>query len=836
MLKLTNISKDYFITKELTTRALDNVSIDFRENEFVSILGPSGCGKTTLLNLIGGLDSYTDGDMTIDDISTTSYKERQWNSYRNNRIGFVFQSYNLIPHQSVVGNVELALTLSGIGKIKRRQMAIDALTEVGLEAELYKKPNQLSGGQMQRVAIARALVNNPQIVLADEPTGALDSVTSVQIMELLANVAKSHLVIMVTHNGELAEEYSTRIIKLKDGKIVKDTNPYDTSSEQPAQDYSKTGTTNASPTANTMQSAPPKVQMSFWTALLLSFKNLMTKKGRTFMTSFAGSIGIIGVALVLALNYGFNIYIADVQSNMLGSMPVQISTTTSDLSAMQDDIVAEVLGLLSSNVAEYPSWEDIIIPYNSSSTTTYYYNYVDDSFMSYMQQLTDDNPDWLSDTVYSYAYGLKTFTEYNGNYTEVSSSRMQMSINNTDYVLSQYDVLSGYYPTQSNEIAIIVDSYNRISISYLNGMLIPYTETLVDGETEYGVIDIQEVLDKTYYVIGHDDYWYYNGSSYQNIYARYAQTDRNTYISGLSDSDSTIELTVTAVLRAKEDATSTLFNTGYLYLPSLMEEYVDMNSTSEVAQAQADVQQDGNVYRLSGNYMSLYSIDYLINGDIDNNNDGLIATLPNITLEGAYQYYYQYSGVSTVPWTLSYYPESFNDKSNIIDYIDAWNDDNPDQQIVYTDLVTIVTSIMEEVIDIICYVLLAIAAISLLVSSVMIGIITYVSVIERTKEIGVLRSMGASKMDISNVFNAEAFIIGLISGILGVGLTYLLCIPLNALLITIGAGAISSNLAILPISSALVLIGISCVLTLVAGAIPARFAANLDPVKALRSE
>lgn len=830
MLQLKNITKDYIVTKDMTVHALSDVSIQFRQSEFVSILGPSGCGKTTLLNIIGGLDKYTSGDLSIDNVSTASYKERQWNSYRNSRVGFVFQSYNLIPHQTVVSNVELALTISGVGKHKRRQLAVDALREVGLENELYKRPNQLSGGQMQRVAIARALVNNPNIVLADEPTGALDSTTSVAVMELLAKISKTRLVIMVTHNGELAEEYSTRIVKLRDGKLVCDSNPYNANIEQ-------TDSAQDADNATTPRDIQPKVKMSFWTALGLSFKNLMTKKGRTFMTSFAGSIGIIGVALVLALNYGFNMYIDDVQSDMLGSMPVQVSTTTTDLSGLQDDVMAQILGLLSPSDEEYPDWADLIIPYNSSSTTTYYYNYVDESFIEYMDKLSEDNPDLLSDTVYSYAYGLKTYTEYNGNYSAVGSSRMQMAINNEDYVLSQYEVLTGYYPQQSNEIAIIVDSYNRISISYLNAMKIPYTEIAVDGYTAYATIDVEEVLNKTYYVLGHDDYWFDNGTYFQDMTKQYNQSAINEYIPTLVDSDSTIELTVTAVLRAKSDATSTLFNTGYLYLPSLMEEYVALNCNSQVAAAQSEAYEDGNVYVLtSTNYMYLTSISELVNGDEDIYDDGLITTLPNITENWAYQYCYQLCGVSTVPWTLSYYPNDFDNKSLILDYLEGWNSANPDQEIVYTDLTTVVTSIMEDVIDIICYVLLAIAAISLVVSSVMIGIITYVSVIERTKEIGVLRSMGASKMDVSNVFNAETFIIGLISGILGVGLTYLLCIPLNALLISISGGAVTSSLAVLPIWNALTLVGISCLLTLVAGAIPSTYAAKIEPVTALRSE
>ncbi len=832
--KTSNITKDYEVTKELTVQALKGVSIDFRDNEFVSILGPSGCGKTTLLNIIGGLDHYTSGDLSIDNISTSNYKESQWNSYRNNRIGFVFQSYNLIPHQSVVENVELALTLSGIGKKKRREQAIAALTEVGLESELYKKPNQLSGGQMQRVAIARALVNNPQIVLADEPTGALDSVTSVQVMELLRKVAQNHLVIMVTHNGELAEEYSTRIVKLKDGNLIEDSNPFVAEDKAPTADTTTTSGATAEGSDPTPAYVQPKVKMGFWTALSLSFKNLMTKKGRTFMTSFAGSIGIIGVALVLALSTGFNAYIDKLMSDTLSGFPISVSTMGYDVASMQSTMREEVMGS-GDTAEEFPDFTDVVgvYEYVSMMSNLYTYSYITEDYLDFVDTLYQEDQarsssdQWLNDILYSYDYGINIFT-YNGtDYTMASS--FQPAMGNSDFLLSQYDVLYGSYATEYNEIVLVVDSYNTIDSATLDSLGIAYTTTTTDDTVSYDDIDVSDLIGKTYYVMSHDDYYTYNEvTGYGSWFT--TNTDSDT-LSSVVDGDNTIELTVTGIVRVNPDAPLTLFSTGMLYLPSLTEKYITNNTTSQIATKQAEANENGQVYYLyEGTVVCMDASDLA---------SGMYTSLGiEMTDEQVYQYASQSTGTSLIPSAIYFYPVDFDGKDALLSYLDTWADTEAgaDNDIFYSDLTEVLSSSMGQMVDIISYVLIAFASISLIVSSVMIGIITYVSVIERTKEIGVLRSLGASKRDVSTVFNAESFLIGLIAGLLGVGVSYLLCIPINIILIAVAGGTITTNLAVLSPLSAILLITISCCLTLIAGSIPSRMAANLDPVKALRSE
>ncbi len=828
MLKLSNITKDYVVTKELTVQALKGVSIDFRNNEFVSILGPSGCGKTTLLNIIGGLDHYTNGDLSIDNISTSNYKEAQWNSYRNNRIGFVFQSYNLIPHQSVVENVELALTLSGIGKKKRREQAIAALCEVGLEAELNKKPNQLSGGQMQRVAIARALVNNPQIVLADEPTGALDSVTSVQVMELLRKVAKNHLVIMVTHNGELAEQYSTRIVRLKDGLVIEDTNPFVADSAQTTSGATAEG---QQPTPNYIQ---PKVKMGFWTALSLSFKNLMTKKGRTFMTSFAGSIGIIGVALVLALSTGFNAYIDKLMSDTLSGFPISVATIGTDMASLQSDMREEMLDN-GTDSTEFPDFSDVVgvYEYVSMMNSMYTYSYITNDYLDFVDDMyTQDKAKpaderWLNDMMYVYDYGINVFTN-NGTEYKMASSFSQ-AMGNSDFVLSQYDVLKGNYATEYNEIVLVVDSYNSIDSKTLDNLGIPYTTTTTDGEVSYNDIDVNELIGKKYYVVSHDDYYTY--SEVPMVGSFFTTNNTSEALGNAVDNTDTIELTVTGIVRVNPDAPLNLFSTGMLYLPSLTQKYITANSTSQLAEKQAEANETGKVYSMfEGKLVCMNASDLIA---------GIRAKIGiEMTDEQAYQYASQSTGTCIIPSSISFYPVNFDGKDALLSHLDSWNDTDSgkENKVVYSDLTEVLSASMGQMVDIISYVLIAFASISLVVSSVMIGIITYVSVIERTKEIGVLRSLGASKHDVSTVFNAESFLIGLIAGLLGVGVSYLLCIPINIILLAVSGGTITTNLAILNPLSAIGLIAISCTLTLIAGSIPSRMAANLDPVKALRSE
>ncbi len=848
MLKLSNITKDYVVTKELTVQALKGVTIDFRNNEFVSILGPSGCGKTTLLNIIGGLDNYTDGDLSIDNISTSSYKQAQWNSYRNNRIGFVFQSYNLIPHQTVVENVELALTLSGIGRKKRRQQAIDALIEVGLEDELYKKPNQLSGGQMQRVAIARALVNNPQIVLADEPTGALDSVTSVQVMELLRKVAQNHLVIMVTHNSELAEQYSTRIVKLKDGNIISDSDPFDADDATQVADSVTDSRATHTDSATVEGAGPtpayvqPKVKMGFWTALSLSFKNLMTKKGRTFMTSFAGSIGIIGVALVLALSNGFNTYIDKLMSDTLSGFPITVSTIGYDLSSLQNTMREEAMNGMTTE--EFPDFTNVVevYEYTDLMSQSLIYNHITADYLDFVDTLYKDDlareasDRWLNDILYTYDYGINVFT-YNGT-TYTMADSFQPAMGNSEFLLSQYDVLYGEYATEYNEIVLVIDNYNSIDSTTLDSLGIPYTSTTTDGTVNYDDIDVSDLIGKTYYVMDHDDYYSYN--EYANLFT--INTDSDS-LSSAVDSDNTIELTVTGIVRVNPDSPLELFDTGMLYLPSLTEVYITNNTSSQMATKQAEANKDGNVYMLFETDDTSSPL-YMFSGSIicmpasiesDESDDSMTITM---TEEQMYQFASQSTGTSTIPSSINFYPVDFDGKDALLEYLDTWSDTEAgaDNDIFYSDLTSIISASMGQMIDIISYVLIAFASISLVVSSVMIGIITYVSVIERTKEIGVLRSLGASKRNVSTVFNAESFLIGLIAGLIGVGVSYLLCIPINILLIAVAGGTITTSLAVLNPLSAIVLIVISCCLTLIAGSIPSKFAANLDPVKALRSE
>lgn len=852
MLTLKNITKQYNTDKSNTVEALKGISVDFRSNEFVAILGPSGCGKTTLLNIVGGLDHYTEGDLQIEGISTARYTEKDWNNYRNHRIGFVFQSYNLIPHQTVESNVELALTLSGVSKAERRQRARKALDEVGLADQYSKKPNQLSGGQMQRVALARALVNNPQIVLADEPTGALDSVTSVQVMDLLKKVADNHLVIMVTHNGELAQKYATRIIKLHDGEVISDSNPLTEEEYRREKQAEQQAQLQASQSEKVKPSQKKKVKMSFWTALTLSFKNMLTKLGRTLMTSIAGSIGIIGVALVLALSNGFNLYIAKLQSDTLSGYPITISQVAADMDAIYEQIQG---GINMSQDGKFPD-EEVIHVYDPSSgslSKMLHYNYISQEYYDFIQQFYADEAQKPADeqltngVQYSYSKTLNIISENNGTYMMVntssdssdmtsammgSSSVFQESLGNSDFVLSQYDVLYGNYPTQPDEVAIIVDSRNRLSISTLDALGISYTYNKQEDTVVYDDISFEDILNKTFKVVFNDDYFVKNTNSFGTYYTTIdsiadAETKQNT-LSEIYNSDRSYTLNVVGVLRINENAPLSLYSTGILYLPSLTQIYLEDSRSSEIALAQTKenvyVSADGNTY------MSV-PIDTVINSM-----EG--AGYKNVTEEQAYQYALQQVGASTLPSAIYIYPKDFQSKDEILNYLNTWNttEQGKNNKIVYTDATQILSSSMGQMIDIISYVLIALASISLVVSSVMIGIITYVSVIERTKEIGVLRSLGASKNDVSNVFNAETLIIGFIAGVIGIAVTYLLSIPLNLILTSLAGGMLSTNLVILNPLSALMLIAISCVLTFVSGSIPSRVAAKMDPVKALRTE
>ncbi len=877
MLSLKNIVKDYTVSKELVVHALKGVSMDFRESEFVAVLGASGCGKTTLLNIIGGLDRYTDGDLQIDGISTANYKEDDWNSYRNHRIGFVFQSYNLIPHQTVAENVELALTLSGVGKEERRRRAVAALTEVGLEKEINKKPNQLSGGQMQRVALARALVNNPRIVLADEPTGALDSVTSVQVMDLLKKIAETRLVIMVTHNNELAQKYSTRIIRLHDGEVISDSDPYISApvrheaEEQTETDKAVAAEKDAGTDNETSQSAAQgkpkqkrakkqKVGMKFTTALSLSFKNLLTKKGRTVMTSFAGSIGIIGVALVLALSNGFNIYIAKLQSDTLSGYPITISTAGADFDAMYEQLQSGSGAVLE----KFPENDNNIHIYDNSTSgmmAMIHMNYIDQNYYDYIENFyredlaKRENDRLLNGVQYSYMKTLNIVTRNADKYvclnTAASSddnsmmsmfmggdSVFQEALGNSEFVTSQYDVLEGKYPTEPNEIAVIVDSRNRISVKTLDALGIEYNVTSEEGVKNFSDIPFDEILEKTFKMVYNDAYFIeQNGGAYYITAADIAdEAEQQTKLAQIyEDEQNTYTLNIVGILRINEEAPLSLYDAGILYLPSLTEKYIENSKTSAIAEAQnesrvyLDMSKMDAPLKRTGYYaVTLSNVKQLLEA----------VGYKNVDDNHAMQYVLQQFGASDLPTAIYLYPKDFNSKDRITAYLNEWNNTEQGKvnKIVYTDATAILSNSMGQMVNIISYVLIAFASISLVVSSVMIGIITYVSVIERTKEIGVLRSIGASKNDVSNVFNAESFLIGLAAGLIGVILTYILCIPVNAILLSVAGGALTTNLAVLNPLAAIALIAISCLLTLIAGSIPSRVAAKLDPVKALRTE
>lgn len=779
MLVLKNIKKNY-VTPSITVEALKGINLEFRKSEFVSILGPSGCGKTTLLNIIGGLDRYTDGDLFINGRSTKDFKDYDWDSYRNKSIGFVFQNYNLIPHQSVLGNVELALTLSGISKAERKRRVIEALNKVGLHDQIYKRPNQLSGGQMQRVAIARAIVNDPEILLADEPTGALDSKTSIQIMNILREISKDRLVIMVTHNSELAHQYSNRIIELLDGKVIGDSNPYERKEDRTEKTHQKMA----------------KTSMSFMTALFLSLKNLITKKGRTILTAFAGSIGIIGIALVLSLSNGFTKYINKMQSDTLSGFPLTINPTAFiNDSAMhfnrpnsQDEFISE----------------EIVKPRDMSSVM--HQNIINDNYITYLEQLDKELYNSIS---YTRALGLnilshnkKDNTYYKVNMSAASDNPMMdgsnktMSemVDNLDFIASQYDVLKGRMPKDKGDLVLVLDNFNRISSRVFDALHLDYK----NEET----ISFDDFLDMEFKLILNDDYYLYN-----------AELDRYIPLSAskaMYENENAITLKIVGILRIKEDTSISLLSDGLLYTPALTNYVLEQSKNSQIVKAQEELGLEKNV--LTGTPFSSVQ-----------------------SAEREYKLLMSNLGGISTPVSISVFPKDFQSKEKIKDYLELYNEglDKKDK-IIVNDLSEMVTKTMDTLINTISYVLVAFAAISLVVSSIMIGIITYVSVIERTKEIGILRSIGARKKDISRVFNAETVIIGFTAGAIGVLIALLLTIPINLLITSLVKGI--GNLAILNPIHGVTLVIISVILTLISGLIPSRIAAKKDPVVALRTE
>ena len=810
MLELKKITKIYK-TGTFTQKALNNVSINFRENEFVSILGPSGSGKTTLLNIIGGLDKYDSGDLIINEVSTKKYKDKDWDSYRNHRIGFVFQSYNLIPHQTVLSNVELALTLSGIGKKERKRRAIKALKEVGLGDHIYKKPNQMSGGQMQRVAIARALINNPDILLADEPTGALDSDTSVQIMNLLKKISKNKLVIMVTHNPDLAKEYSNRIISLKDGEVIDDTNPYD---GKEIIEYKKVKT--------------KKTSMSFFTALSLSLNNLMTKKGRTLLTAFAGSIGIIGIALILSLSNGVNNYIAKVQEDTLTSYPLTIEKNSVDTSTLITSFMSsnsssdhELDAVYSNNIMT-----DLISTMYGGITTN---NLTD--FKEYIES-NEELDEYVNDIKYTYNLDLQIYTEgsvkvnpsnmmsmFTSDSQSTTSSSLTSGIaifneltTNEKLLNSQYEVIAGKMPEEYNEMVLIVDENNEISdfVLYSIGLkdqseIQETMKKMMSGEEiqdfEETTYSYEDILNTNYKLVLNSDYFKKENGVWVD------KSNDVSYVKKLVEDG--IDLKIVGIIKPSEDSNISTTN-GVGYTKELTEYVINQINDSEIVKEQLE-NKDINVFT-NKKFENLESLDN------------------NLTKMGVVDL--------DEPYTINIYPKDFESKDEIEEIIKEYNDNKisegkEEDKIEYTDYVGLLMSSVTTIVNVIGYVLIAFVSISLVVSSIMIGIITYISVLERTKEIGILRSIGASKKDISRVFNAETFIVGVTAGLIGVGLTCILNIFINIIIKNISGVVVEASL---PLAGAITLVIISTLLTVIAGLFPAKVASKKDPVIALRTE
>ncbi len=982
MLTLKDIRKDY-IVGDTTVHALRGVSISFRESEFVSVLGQSGCGKTTLLNIIGGLDQYTDGDLVINGRSTREYKDRDWDTYRNHTIGFVFQSYNLIPHQSVLANVELALTISGVDKAERRERAVKVLERVGLGDQLNKKPNQMSGGQMQRVAIARALINDPDILLADEPTGALDSETSVQIMELLQEIAKDKLVVMVTHNAELAERYSTRIVRLLDGQITGDTDPFDPEgAEPPREDVGK-----------------KKPSMSFLTALSLSFNNLKTKKARTLLTAFAGSIGIIGIALILSLSNGIQTYINQVQEDTLSTYPLTIEAQAADLSSMIESMAGVAsdseeheLDAVYSNVILYDLMDSLMSMDTETNDLESFKDFLDENggnineYTSAIQYVYDPNFDIytedadgnvvksdvveLLNELMANMYGgdFSSYFDTMGDFYSSFESWQEMLPGDNGELISptlteQYDVIYGSWPQDYNEVVLVVDQNNEVSdlVLYTLGLrtqdeLNASLEAYMNGETvdaEVQSWSYEDLCGLTFKLVGYYDKYVFDDTT--GTYTDVSGTEAG--LEYLYDNDDIgIELKISGIVRRNPDAVAGMMS-GAIGYTSALKDYVIADSqgsdvvVDQYANPDVDVitglpfatgdEQEPSVEEIKAevddyiaslndedkallytDLMSTPSDDYLDTAvqqalgslsreDIESmmisgyaeemgvdedavrdyieqmDDDTLmeyVAEMARTSISEQYaeavseqmsslsqqqlamalgmtelsdwQYEHIYNELMPARYSdstydnnmklfgfvdeespdgINLYATTFADKDEIARIIDEYNASvGEEQQISYTDYVAILMSSISTIINAISYVLIAFVAISLVVSSIMIGIITYISVLERTKEIGILRAIGASKRDISNVFNAETLIEGLTAGLIGIGLTLLLNIPINAMVQHLTG--IESLKAILPAAGAVILVVISMLLTFIAGLIPSRFAAKRDPVEALRTE
>ena len=769
MLELKNVKKS-FKTGDFVQQALKGINLNFGDKEFVAILGSSGSGKTTLLNIIGGLDHYDSGDLIIKGKSTKKFKEKDWDAYRNNSIGFIFQSYNLIGHISVLGNIELSMTLSGVSSKEKKKRAMEVLEKVGLKEHAHKKPNQLSGGQMQRVAIARALVNNPEIILADEPTGALDSTTSLQIMELIKDIAKDKLVIMVTHNPELAEKYATRIVEVKDGLVINDTN-------------------NEKEQGNSQQEYKlKKTSMGFFTALKLSFTNIWTKKGRTLLTAFASSIGIIGIALILSLSNGFDIQIDEFQKNTLSQMPIAISQVAMN---MDEESFVEMTN--SSENEEKEIDESKIYPQKQLEDITHTNKFTKE-YVNYIENI---NPDLIGGISYNRATNLNIITKNNNDYKMLDSQTTffplpeQIEEGREDTIIKEnFELINGRMPTEKEDILLLINTKNQLNSTILKAI----------GYDNVDSINFDEIVGKEFKLILNDNL-YKNKGEFYTINTNYEEIYNN---------ENAVTLKICGIIRGKKDNKfAEMSGNGLTYTQKLMKYVIEKNNESAIVKAQEN--KDYNI--LTGEKF-----------EEDSSNQG--ASTKDTTLA--------YLGADTVPVMIQIYPKNFETKKEVLEYLDKYNEGkSDDDKIIYTDYAETITTLSGGIMDAITIVLIAFSTISLIVSTIMIAIITYISVLERTKEIGILRAIGARKKDVTRVFNAETFIIGLCSGILGILIANLLTIPINKVILNLTQ---LENVAKLNPMHAITLIIISIVLTLIGGWIPAKMASKKDPVNALRVE
>lgn len=786
MLELKNIKKTYHVG-DIETKALDGISVAFREKEFVAILGTSGSGKTTCLNIIGGLDRYDSGEMSIKGKKTSDFKDKDWDAYRNNSVGFVFQSYNLIMHLSIVANVELGMTLSGVSAEEKHRRALEVLEQVGLKDHLHKKPNQLSGGQMQRVAIARALANNPEILLCDEPTGALDTTTSIQIMELIKEVAKDRLVVMVTHNPDLAEKYADRIIRFQDGKIISDSHPHQERTKPDGFSLKKTS-------------------MSFWTALKLSFNNIRTKKGRTFLTSFASSIGIIGIAVILSLSTGFQTQIDEFQSNAMAEFPIVISKSAMEvdmesMKTMQENMKDQIMG-----TTEYADSDEVYL-YDPSENTLMHTNLFTDEFITYLNQV---DPEVCSGIGYTYIVSMNMLRNIDGEITPVSlqtpgssqsgmmgnmsngmssmglsSYPKQLGAGENDYLSKNYDLLAGDYPKSATDLVLVIDSKNRIDYNILKNLGF-------DTEKKES-IDFSAIVGTELKIIANNDYY---------VKTPMGSFLPNTDYQAMYQAENNITVKISGIVRQKQDVKIGVLGNGIAYSDELAQMVIETAKDSDIVKAQKE--SDKNVIQM------------------------------NSMTEEEKEQFVSYLGGDTTPYMIMMYPKDFETKDSILSYLDSYNEGREnDDQIVYTDLAGTMSDMTSGIMDGITIVLIAFAGISLVVSLIMICIITYTSVLERTKEIGILRALGARKKDITRVFDAETCILGVFSGVLGVVISWLLTFPINAILYRMTE---LSGVAHLQLIHAVILVAVSTILTVLGGHIPAKMASRKDAVEALRSE